>query len=98
MGKLTRKEILRELHERTGLSQRMLSQMVETLLEEMKKAFDLSEEIKISGFGTFIPVYTRPRQGRNLKTGERVAIPSFKKVLFHLSPTLRAELHNEKGK
>lgn len=82
MGKLTRKEILRELHERTGLSQRMLSQIVETLLEEMKKAFDLSEEIKISGFGTFIPVYTRPRQGRNLKTVKELLYLLLKRCSF----------------
>ncbi len=98
MGKITRKTIIQELQIRTGLSQRMLSQIVENLLEEIQRSLDLKEEVKISRFGTFISTYSKPRQGRNLRTGERVTIPSFRKVLFHLSPTLRAELHNEKGK
>jgi nucleoid DNA-binding protein len=98
MGKITRKTIIRELQVRTGLSQRMISQIVENLLEEIQRSLELTEEVKISGFGTFIPAYSKPREGRNLRTGERVSIPPFRKVLFHLSPTLRAELHNEKGK
>jgi nucleoid DNA-binding protein len=98
MEKLTKKEILKKLQERTGLSQRFLAQFVEALLEEMKKAFDLGEEVKITGFGTFIPHFTKPRPGRNVKTGEEVLIKPFKKVNLHLAPTLRAELHNEKGK
>lgn len=98
MEKLTRKEIIKELHQRTGLSQRFLNLFVEALLEELKKALELQEKVKIPGFGTFIPHQTKPRKGRNVKTGEEVLIKPFKKVSFHLAPTLRAELHNEKEK
>lgn len=96
MEKITRKEIVQILHERTGLSKRFLLNFIESLLEEMKKAFDLGEEVKISNFGTFIPQLTKPRLGRNPKTGEVVPIKPFKKVVLHLSPTLRNLLHHEK--
>ena len=98
MEKLTRKEIIKELQKKTGLSQRFLNLFVETLLEEIKKALELNEKVKITGFGTFIPHQTKPRKGRILKTGEEVLIKPFKKVSFHLAPTLRAELHNEREK
>uniref|UniRef100_A0A832GNH3 Integration host factor subunit alpha n=1 Tax=Caldimicrobium thiodismutans TaxID=1653476 RepID=A0A832GNH3_9BACT len=98
MKKLTKREILRELQARSGLSQRFLSEMIDLLLEEIKRALDLGEEVKISGFGTFRVRKTKARIGRNPKTGELVEIPSFKRVYFHLSPSLRKELHNEKGK
>lgn len=96
MEKLTRKEIVKELHQRIGLSQRFLYLFVETLLEEIIKALELREKVRIAGFGTFIPHETKTRKGRNVKTGEEVVISPFKKVSFHLAPTLRAELHNEK--
>ncbi len=98
MKKLTRKEIIKELHQRTGLSQRFLQLFVETLFEEIIRALELKEKVKIAGFGVFIPYETKPRKGRNVKTGEEVIINPFKKVSFHLAPTLRAELHNEKEK
>lgn len=98
MGKLTKREIIKELQERTGLSQRLLSQILDNLLEEIKKTLDLGEEIKISGFGTFKTVLSKPRKGRILKSGKEIIVPSFRKVVFYLSPTFRLELHNEKGK
>ncbi|MDM7202621.1 MAG: HU family DNA-binding protein [Thermodesulfobacteriaceae bacterium] len=98
MEKLTKKEILKELHSNTGLSQRLLSQILDTLLKELEIALDLEEEIKISGFGTFKTVLSKPRKGRKLKSGEEVIVAPFRKVSFHLSPTFRLELHNEKGK
>lgn len=98
MKKLTRKEIIKELHQRTGLSQRFLNLFVETLLEEIKRSLELKDKVKIAGFGSFIPHETKPRKGRIIKTGEEVIIKPFKKVSFHLSPTFRAELHNERDK
>ncbi|MCS7149638.1 MAG: HU family DNA-binding protein [Caldimicrobium sp.] len=97
MKKLTKREILRELQKRSGLSQSLLNQIIDSLMEEMKNALDLGEKVKISNFGIFELKKTRPRKGRNLKTGEEVIIPSFKKVQFNLSPSLRRELHNEAG-
>lgn len=98
MAKLTKKEIIRELHIRSGLSQRLLGTLIDHLLEEIKKELDLGREVKISGFGTFGVKKTRVRPGRNPKTGEVVMISPFRKVYFHLSPSIRKELHNEKGK
>ncbi len=98
MSKLTKKDIIKELHIRSGLSQRLLSTFVDLLLEEIKRELDLGREVKISGFGTFGVKKTKARPGRNPKTGEVVTIPPFRKVYFHLSPSLRKELHNEKGK
>lgn len=98
MGKLTKKEIVKELQLRTGLSQRLLSQIVDNLLEEIKLVLELGEEVKISGFGTFKPHLSKPRKGRIFKSGEKIVIPSVWKVAFNLSPTFRLELHNEKGK
>ncbi|MFN3567731.1 MAG: HU family DNA-binding protein [Caldimicrobium sp.] len=98
MKKLTKKEIIEELHLQTGLSKRLLLQIVDTLLEEIKIALDLEEEVKIRGFGTFKTVQGKQRLGRIIKTGEGVIIPPCRKISFHLSPTFRLELHNEKGK
>ncbi len=97
-NKVSRKELVKELEIRTGLSKRVLFQIVESILEEIKRSLDLLEPVKISKFGTFSVTTTKVRPGRNLKTGEVVPIQSFKKVLFHLSATLRFEFHNERKK
>ncbi|MCS7200368.1 MAG: HU family DNA-binding protein [Caldimicrobium sp.] len=98
MKKITKREILKDLQNRSGLSQRLISQIIDGILEEIKRSLELGETVKISNFGTFVPKKTKPRKGRNPKTGEEVIIPSFRKVQFYLSPSLRRVFHNEKGK
>ena len=97
MQTITKKDIVKKIHEKVGLSQRLLHQIVDTILEEIKKTLELGEEVKIVRFGTFIPYKTKERIGRNLKTKEEVKIQSFKKVVFHLAPQFKKELRNEKG-
>ena len=46
-------------------------------------------KVKISGFGTFIKFYTKPRIGRNPKTKESFPIPSKEKVKF--APTKKTK-------
>ncbi len=98
MKTINKKEIVERLHKRVGLSKRLIKSLVDELLEEIKRALDLGEEVKIVRFGSFVPYKTKERKGRNLKTKEEVKIKPFKKVVFYTAPQFRAELHNENQK
>ncbi|MCM8820245.1 MAG: HU family DNA-binding protein [Candidatus Omnitrophica bacterium] len=65
---------------------------VETLLETIKNSLKKREPVSISGFGTFKVKETKPRQGRNPKTGETIQIPAKKKIAFRASKELKAIL------
>jgi nucleoid DNA-binding protein len=98
MATVNKKDIVEKLHKKVGLSKRVLKSLIDELLEEIKKAVELSEEVKIVRFGSFVPYKIKSKKGRNLKTKKEIEIKPFKKVVFHTAPHFRAELHNENQK
>ncbi len=92
---VTKKEIVRYLHERSGFSARSLARVVDRLFEEIKLALERGEEVKIVRFGNFEP-YQRPsRKGVSPKDGRPIQIEGKKTVVFRPSPTLK-ELINQR--
>lgn len=63
---------------------------VEAIWEAIKGSLKKKEDVTISGFGTFRVKITKPRTGRNPKTGETIQIPSKKKIAFRASKDLKA--------
>jgi integration host factor subunit beta len=57
---------------------------VKVLLDAMSATLSGGGRIEIRGFGSFALNYRPPRQGRNPKTGEKVAVPA--KYMPHFKP------------
>lgn len=70
---------------KVSLVQKILRDFVKVLSEGLKNG----EKISISGLGMFSAKNTKPKKGRNPKTGEIVPIPSRKKVSFRPTDGLR---------
>jgi DNA-binding protein HU-beta len=63
---------------------------VEGVWEAIKNSLKKKEAVTISGFGTFRVKETKPRTGRNPKTGETIQIPAKKKITFRASKELKS--------
>jgi nucleoid DNA-binding protein len=86
---VTKKDLVRYLHQELGFSLRSLSRVVDELLETIKIALERGEEVKIVRFGHFEP-YRRPtRKGVSPKDGREIMIQGKKTVVFRPSPTLK---------
>jgi nucleoid DNA-binding protein len=70
-------------------SKKEAREVVETLLDSIKKSLKKKDPVAISGFGTFKVKQTKARMGRNPKTGEAIQIPAKKKVAFRASKDLK---------
>jgi nucleoid DNA-binding protein len=57
-------------------------------LEALTTAIRLNDRVVISKFGFFTRKTTKPRIGRNPRTGEAVEIAAKQRVLFKASPSL----------
>lgn len=86
---LTRAAIADAIHRRLGLSRAESLAMVETILEEMTGALERGENVKISGFGTFLLRDKGERIGRNPKTGVEVPITPRRVLTFRASQMLK---------
>ncbi len=86
---LTRAELAETINEQVGLSRADASRLVESLLGHISDALYEGENVKISGFGTFVLRDKSGRVGRNPKTGVEVPISPRRVVTFRPSQTLR---------
>jgi integration host factor subunit alpha len=88
-GTLTRADLAESLHKRIGLSRADSSRMVEQILTTMCDALAAGENVKISGFGTFVLRDKGERIGRNPKTGVEVPIAPRRVLTFRASQMMR---------
>ncbi|MCJ1960115.1 integration host factor subunit alpha [Novosphingobium mangrovi (ex Hu et al. 2023)] len=86
---LTRAELADAIHRQLGLSRTESLSMVESILQHMVTALGDGENVKISGFGTFLLRDKGERMGRNPKTGVEVPITPRRVLTFRASQMLK---------
>ncbi|MEO1967337.1 MAG: integration host factor subunit alpha [Sphingomonadaceae bacterium] len=89
VGTLTRADLAETINRKMGLSRAESLDMVEAILDKMGKALTDGENVKISGFGSFILRDKRERVGRNPKTGVEVPITPRRVLTFRASQLLK---------
>ena len=88
-GTLTRADLADVVHNRLGLSRAESAGVVEKILYHMCHALSEGQNVKISGFGTFILRDKGERVGRNPKTGIEVPIAPRRVMTFRASQIMR---------
>ncbi len=88
-GTLTRADLAEFLNRQVGLSRADAATMIESVLGHMTKALLSGENVKISGFGTFVLRDKSERIGRNPKTGVEVPITPRRVLTFRASQGFR---------
>jgi len=88
-GTLTRADLSEALHHQVGLSRADSGKLVEQILEHMCEALSNGQNVKISGFGTFVLRDKGERVGRNPKTGVEVPIAPRRVLTFRASQMMR---------
>jgi integration host factor subunit alpha len=88
-GTLTRADLAETLHQEIGLSRAACADLVEAILRHMCESLSKGENVKISGFGTFVLRDKNQRIGRNPKTGVEVPIAPRRVMTFRASQSMR---------
>jgi len=88
-GTMTRADLAEALHRKVGLSRAESADMVEQILDHMTEALQRGENVKVSGFGTFVLRDKGERIGRNPKTGVEVPIAPRRVLTFRASQMMR---------
>ena len=86
---LTRADLADVVHRKLGLSRAESASLVERVLHHMCHALSDGQNVKISGFGTFILRDKGERIGRNPKTGIEVPIAPRRVMTFRASQIMR---------
>ncbi len=89
MNTLTRADLAEAVNRKLGLSRSESLGMVEAILSHLCDAMAAGENVKISGFGTFLLRDKAQRVGRNPKTGVEVPITPRRVLTFRASQMLK---------
>lgn len=89
VGTLTRADLAEVINRKMGFSRAESLAMVEAILGHVGDALVRGENVKISGFGTFLLRDKKQRIGRNPKTGVEVPITPRRVLTFRASQILK---------
>ena len=92
VGTLTRADLADAINRKMGLSRSECLDLVEDILAKMCHAMGEGENVKISGFGSFVLRDKKERIGRNPKTGVEVPITPRRVMTFRASQKLKERL------
>jgi integration host factor subunit alpha len=86
---LTKVQIVELIHNDIGIPKNKSTEIVETLIEIIKRTLASGEDVLISNFGKFCIKEKRERKGRNPSTGDDLMLEPRKVVTFKCSGNLR---------
>ena len=90
---LTKAHIINTISDQIGYPKNHSSEIVETLLEIIKKALESGDDVLISGFGRFCIKEKKERKGRNPATSEAMILEPRRVVTFRCSGNLRDKIN-----
>ncbi|ERP38944.1 HU family DNA-binding protein [Chitinivibrio alkaliphilus] len=90
---VTKREIVIEIANQTGLTQTEVKDIIEAFIEEISSILEANQTFEIRGFGTFYPKKRKPRPARNIHTGEVVPLRERMVPLFRYSGNLKDKIN-----
>ncbi len=93
MTKLTRREIIEEINNQTGLGVREGDQVLDIVIQKIFSSLASGCGVEIRGLGSFTHILCKPRVGRNpLDPKKDIPIPHRYKIKFNPGRDLKAKL------
>jgi integration host factor subunit alpha len=92
---ITKATIVNAIQDQLGFPRNKSFDLVETLLEIMKKSLESGDDVMVSGFGKFSVKEKKVRKGRNPATGEALMLDARRVVTFHCSGKLKEKVNGK---
>ncbi len=89
MEKVTKKDIISKVAEKTGETKKDITTIVDAFLSTIESTIAEGETVDLSGFGKFEVSERAARTGINPATKEKIEIPASKNVKFKAAKALK---------
>jgi integration host factor subunit alpha len=93
---LTKAQLIDSIHKQLDLSKTRSAEVIDSLLEIIKKSLEDGEDVLVSGFGKFCVKEKGKRRGRNPQTGNNLMLGERRMVLFRCSGRLRDRINGKR--
>ena len=90
---MTKAELITAIAERTGLNKGQTKDALEGFIDSVTATLKSGEEVRLVGFGSFVPVKRAAGTARNPRTGETVKRPASTTARFKVGEGLKSALN-----
>ena len=90
---MTKAELVAAIAEKTGLNRTQAKDALEAVLDSVTGSLKAGKEVRLVGFGSFVPVERKAGTARNPRTGETVKRAASKTARFRVGEGLKTALN-----
>ena len=90
---MNKSELVAAVAEDSGLAKGDVEKALASILETIKNSVAKGEDVQLIGFGSFVQVERKEREGFNPRTKEKITIPASKSVKFKPGAALKAAVN-----
>lgn len=90
---MTKAELVAAIAEKSGLNRNQAKEALDAFIGCVTDSVKKGQEVRIVGFGNFVPVDRAEGMARNPRTGEQVKRPASKTVRFRAGEGLKNALN-----
>ena len=90
---MTKAELVAAIAEKTGLNRTQAKDALEAVLDSVTASLKAGQEVRLVGFGSFVPVERAAGTARNPRTGETVKRAASKTARFRVGEGLKTALN-----
>ena len=90
---MTKAELIAAMADGAGLSKEQAKKALDAFTDSVTASLKAGQEVRLVGFGSFVPVTRAAGPARNPRTGETVSRPASKTARFRVGEGLKGSLN-----
>lgn len=90
---MTKAELVTAIADKAGLNKAQAKDALEAFIESVTASLKSGDEVRLVGFGSFVPVKRAAGTARNPRTGETVKRPASTTARFRVGEGLKGALN-----
>ncbi len=90
---MTKAELVAAIADKTGLNRTQAKDALDAVLDSVTASLKAGQEVRLVGFGSFVPVDRKAGTARNPRTGETVKREASKTARFRVGEGLKTALN-----
>jgi DNA-binding protein HU-beta len=91
---MTKAELVLEIADKSGLNRAQAKDALDAFIASVSTSLKAGQEVRLVGFGSFVPVKRAAGIARNPKTGEKVKKAASASCRFRVGDALKSQLNS----
>jgi DNA-binding protein HU-beta len=90
---MTKAELVTEIADKAGLNRAQAKEALDAFIASVSTSLKAGKEVRLVGFGSFVPIKRAAGTARNPRTGEKVRRPASTSCRFRVGDNLKSVLN-----